>query len=316
MTRGRLLALMALHVALAAGTSILSKLATDGFPSSEGLTLARALGSAVLLLALTGTVIPKPDFDGPTWLKLFLLGVLLVPVNQYLFLAGLKASVPGHSALLYALTPLGVLLLMSALDRRAPSGRTLLGVSVALSGALVVLAPWPRGAEAASVRHGGHRRLLAVVAWVIYTVSIRGLCRRHEPRTVTAWTLILGAIATMPIGAASLKSTDWSAIPPSAWWGLVWMIVITSVTMMLLWSALLRHLEPVQVAICMNAQPPATALLQVLLGAAGVVRFSVSLGVPFFAGMALVLLGVAIVQRLGSRSTPAAVPATPALPPD
>ena len=31
--------------------------------------------------------------------------------------------------------------------------------------------------------------------------------------------------------------------------------------MMLVWNALLRHLEPVEVAICSNAQPPATAAL-------------------------------------------------------
>jgi drug/metabolite transporter (DMT)-like permease len=308
--RSTQLALMATHVALAAGTYVLSKLATDGFPSAEALTLARALGTAFLLLALTGTVIPKPDFDGRTWGALLALGVLVVPVNQYLFLRGLKDSVPGHSALLYALTPLGVLLLASALERRVPPRAKAIGVTVALAGAVVVLRPWARGEEIARVRHGDLLLLLAVVAWVIYTVAIRGLTRRHDPRAVTAWSLILGAIATIPLGGRALKELPWSSIPASAWWGLAWMIAITSVTMMILWSVLLRHLHPVQVAICMNAQPPATALLQTALASAGVLAFQERLGLPFALGMVLVIGGSVLVQRAGRWSAPIA-PAAP-----
>jgi len=305
--RSTQLLLMATHVALAAGTYVLSKLATDGFPTSEGLTLARALATSFLLLAFTGSVIPRPDFDGRTWVKLLALGVLLVPVNQYLFLSGLKASVPSHSALLYALTPLGVLLLSSLLERRAPPRRKLFGVLVALAGAIVVLRPWTRDAAAAQLRHGDLLLLLAVGAWVVYTVAMRALCRSHDSRAVTAWSLILGTVAMMPVGGAALKATAWSAIPASAWWALAWMVAITSVTMMLLWGFLLRHLPPVQVAICMNAQPPATALLQTLLSwlgfwtALGLRHVDEPLGVPFFVGMVLVLGGAAMVQRDGAR---------------
>jgi drug/metabolite transporter (DMT)-like permease len=311
--RSTQVALMSAHVAFAAGTYVLSKLATDGFPSSEALTLARALGTAFLLLALTGTAIPKPDFDGRTWGVLFLLGIVCVPVNQYLFLRGLRASVPSHSALLYALTPLGVLLASSLLERRMPPRAVTLGVLVALGGAIVVLKPWARDVATAEIRHGDLLLLLAVVAWVIYTIAIRGLCRRHDPRAVTAWSLILGALAMMPFGGQALKSMAWSTIPVAAWWGLVWLVVITSVTMMLLWSSLLRHLHPVQVAICMNAQPPATALLQTLLSWLGfwswlgLAHVEEPLGAAFFAGMALVLLGAVIVQRGGA---PVAVPVT------
>ena len=298
--------LMATHVACAAGTYVVSKLAADGFQSPEALTLARALGATLLLLLLTGTMIPKPAFDGATWLKLLGLGVLHVPINQYLFLRGLKSSVPGHGALLYALTPMGVLLFTSWLERRWPARGKLLGIAVALAGAVVVLAPWEKGEAAARVRHGDLLLLIAVVSWVFCTVATRALSRRHDPRTVTAWTLILGALAMMPIGATALKQTDWSAVPTGAWIGLTWMIVITSVVMNLLWSQLLKHLHPLQVAVCMNAQPPATALLQSLLAIGapawlGATAFA-PLGWPFWIGLALVLVGVVAVQRTQTRA--------------
>jgi drug/metabolite transporter (DMT)-like permease len=303
MKRSLQFTLMATHVACAAGTYVHSKLAADGFRSPEALTLARALGSTVVLLLLTGTLIPKPQFDGPTWAKLLGLGILHVPINQYLFLRGLKASVPSHGALLYALTPMGVLLFTSWLERRWPARGKLLGVLVALAGAVVVLKPWEQGDAAAKVRHGDFLLLLAVASWVFCTVATRSLSRRHDPRTVTAWTLILGALATMPIGGLALKQTDWAAVPGSAWLGLAWMVAITSVVMNLLWSQLLKHLHPVQVAVCMNAQPPATAALQTTLAAIGPAWLGATLaeplGWPFWLGMALVLVGVVVVQRAG-----------------
>ena len=140
---------------------------------------------------------------------------------------------------------------------------------------------------------------------------MRALARRHDPRAVTAWALILGTLAMMPVGGHALKTTPWSAIPTSAWWGLAWMITITSVTMMILWSVLLRHLDAVHVAICMNAQPPTTALLQTVLAATGAIQFGETLGVPFFAGMVLVLAGATLVQRAGSWSSPPAPAAAP-----
>lgn len=305
MRRSTQIVLMALHVSCAAGTYVLSKLAADGFESPEALTLARALGSTILLLLLTGSVIPKPDFDGPTWAKLLGLGVLYVPVNQYLYVRGLKSSVPSHGALLYALTPLGVLLFTSWLERRFPPRWKALGVLVALCGAIVVLAPWDEGEAAARVRHGDLLLLAAVGSWVFCTVGTRALSRRHDPRTVTAWTLILGSLATMPIGGLALKNTDWSSLSGGAWIGFLWMVVITSVVMNLFWAKLLKHLHAVDVAICMNAQPPATALLQTTLAAAGPAWLGSAVAEPlqwpFFAGMGLVLAGVVMVQRSRGR---------------
>jgi drug/metabolite transporter (DMT)-like permease len=297
---------MSVHVLCAAGTYVCSKLAADGFPSPEALTLTRALAATLLLLALTGTVIPRPDFDGATWLKLFGLGILQVPINQYLFLRGLRTTAPGHSALLYALTPMVVLLITSARARAWPSRRVVAGVAVALAGAVVVMRPWEQGDAARAMRSGDLWILAAVFAWAIYTVTVRDLVRRHDPRVIAAWNLILGSLAMMPFGASAL---DWGAIPGSAWFGLVFMAAVTSVLMNLLWGVLLRWLQPVEVTICMNAQPPATAVLQVVLQpqllAWGIAFHAEPLGARFFAGMALVLGGVILVN-LRPRAAPTA----------
>jgi len=289
---------MGLHVLFAAATYVLGRHAARGFPSPAALTLARALGSSLLLAALFGTVIPRPRFAPRDWAYVLGLGVLLVPLNQYFFLIGLRDTVPGHPAVIYAMTPVGVLVLQSALDRRRPGRARILGVLAALLGVLVVLRPWVHGSRFREIRRGDLWILAGLLVWVSYTVAARPLLRRHDARTVTAWSMILGTLALLPLGAGPLVHTDFSAVPLRAWIGLAWLAAVTSTVMMLLWNRMLKQLEPVEVAICANAQPAATALLAWTLCLVGVEAppESLDLGPLYWIGTALVIAGVTLVQ--------------------
>lgn len=99
-----------------------------------------------------------------------------------------------------------------------------------------------------------------------------------------------------PIGGYSLLTMDYGAIQPAAWAGLAWMIVLTSVVMMLVWNVMLSHLGPVEVAICTNAQPPTTAALSALMVGVGLLSSDQDLGLIFWLGMVLIVPGVVLVQ--------------------
>jgi drug/metabolite transporter (DMT)-like permease len=296
MRRRSLFSLMAVHVSLASGTYVFSKAAAVGFPDPASLTLARALGAALLFLLLTGWLIPSPRFSSKEWLRLIVFGILLVPLNQYAFLRGLRHTVPSHPALFYALTPLGVLILASIVRRKGVRASQLTGVVVALIGVLLILRPWQAGEAIGELRSGDLWVICAVIAWVVYTVAAGQTCQDHDPRVVTAWSLILGAVVMLPIGGYSLITMDYGTIPLAAWLGLIYLIVLTSVTMMLVWNVLLRYLGPVEVAICTNAQPPTTAALSALMAGVGFLSADQDLGLIFWLGMALILSGVILVQ--------------------
>ncbi|MBC2703963.1 DMT family transporter [Desulfobacula sp.] len=297
MSKNYLYLFMTLHVLGAAGTFIFSKAATVSFANPMVLTVSRGLGSAVIFLMFTGWKIPKPDFTLREWFGLLGLGVLLVPLNQYCFLKGLELTVPGHSALLYAMTPLGVLLVSSIRIGTMPSLRKFAGVFIAFSGVVIVLRPWASGAQISEMRTGDLWLIAAVFCWVLYTVLASDICRKKNALTVTAWSLILGVLIMLPIAVGPLMAFDFSAVSTAGWFGLGYMIVITSSVMMILWNILLQHLTPVQVAITTNAQPPATTLLAAVTAAAGFLPGHQDLGPVFILGMVLSLSGVIIIQK-------------------
>ena len=296
-SKNNLYIFMALHVFFAAGTFILSKAAAVSFADPLVLTVCRGLGSAIIFLMFTGWKIPKPDFTPREWVGLLGLGILLVPLNQYCFLKGLELTVPGHSALIYAMTPIGVLLLSSAMARRMPSLQKLSGVFIAFSGVIIVLRPWSSGVQVSELRIGDLWLIGAVLCWALYTVLASDICRKKNALTVTAWSLILGVIVMLPVAAKPIMTFDFYAVSTAGWFGLGYMIVITSTLMMILWNILLQHLTPVQVAITTNAQPPATTLLAAATAAVGFLPGNQDLGPLFVLGMVLSLSGVVMIQK-------------------
>ena len=288
---------MVLHVLGAAGTFILSKAAAVSFADPLVLTVSRGIGCAVVFLIFTGWKIPKPDFTLREWARLLVLGILLVPMNQYCFLKGLELSVPGHSALIYAMTPIGVLLISSVLAGKKPSFMKLSGVVIAFSGVMVVLRPWESGAQLSELRIGDLWLIGAVLCWVVYTIMAGDIIRKKNALSVTAWSLILGVLVMLPIAAKPMMTFDFSAVSDAGWFGLGYMIVITSAVMMILWNILLQNLTPVQVAITTNAKPLATTLLVAVSSAAGFLQGDQDLGFMFILGMVLSLSGVIITQK-------------------
>ncbi|HWE22619.1 MAG TPA: DMT family transporter [Myxococcales bacterium] len=297
-----------LHTALSAGSYLCGKSALREIPPLP-LGLVRFIGASVLLLFLLHRVRPAGQRIPPrsAWPRLLLLAFVVVPVGQGFFLAGLALSTAAHAALLYALTPLFVLLLAQALLREFPGARTSIGTLVALGGTVYVLS-W-RGLDLSRGPLAGDLLLLvAVVAWALYTAEGRALIGTHGPIAVIAWTLIAGTVMYLPIGVGSLalpgawhRTVHASA---AAWLGVAYLVLVTSVVAYLLWYWALAHLPAARVAVFTNLQPLATAVLaHFFLGE--------HITPQFVGGAAVVISGVVLAQLRAPR-TAAEVPPEPA----
>ncbi|MCP4163747.1 MAG: EamA family transporter [Deltaproteobacteria bacterium] len=296
MSKSTIYILMFSHIFLSAGTYIFGKAAAISFPNPLIVTSYRAFGAMVIFLILSGKVIPKPTFSKKDWFNVFLLGILLVPLNQFCFLYGIQYTVPSHPALFYSLTPIGVLICYSIIKLKFPKSLEITGIIISLIGVLIILRPWESGNSAQELRTGDIWILGAVLSWIIYTVFAGHMCKKYDAIVVTSWSLILGAVILSPYVIYSFINVNFSTIPVKAWLSLSWLIIITSVVMMLVWNILLKYLNPVKVSISSNLQPPATVMLAVLLSLTGFLDSNQDTGLIFFAGMLLILSGVTILQ--------------------
>jgi drug/metabolite transporter (DMT)-like permease len=297
-----------LHTILSAGSYLCGKSALREIPPLP-LGLIRFVGASALLLVLLHRVRPAGQRIPPrsAWPRLALLAFVVVPIGQGFFLTGLARSTAAHAALLYALTPLFVLLLAQALLREFPGARTTAGTLIAVAGTVYVLTH--RGLDLSrGPLLGDLLLLIAVIAWALYTAEGRALIGTHGPMAVIAWTLIAGTVMYLPIGIASLAVPGtWELLrhaSAAAWFGVAYLVLVTSVTAYLLWYWALAHLPAARVAVFSNLQPLATAVLaHFFLGE--------HITPQFVAGALVVITGVILAQLRAPR-TAAEVPPEPA----
>ncbi len=251
--------------------------------------VVRVLLSAVLfgaILALTpGPRLPPRG----TWRTLVLFGFLVGPLNQGLFLVGLERSRPVHAALLYALQPIGVYLVMLAARREHTSAYRFAGIGLAFAGvAVLLLGHGLRDALAPLV--GDLFILGGVGAWVVYTTEGSRFAAEHGPIRTTAWSMIAAAVWLLPAAPFVVDVGRWVGASPTALGCVAFLVAFTSVLSYLLWYYALTRLEPSRVAVFANLQPVVTALAAwALLGQALVWEVAV--------GGGLVLVGVRVAQR-------------------
>jgi len=183
-----------------------------------------------------------------------------VPLNQGLFLVGMQWASASHGALLYAVTPAFVVLIVALGGGPKPAATQLAGVAVAFAGVLLLLSQ--RGLH--FDRHSLRGDLLvagAVVAWAAYLVLGRGITRRYGPLLVTSEALRAGTILYLPVGLVALIGFHPQAVSAGAWLGVFYLAWLTSVLNYVLWFWGLQHLKAATVAMLTNLQPIVAAAL-------------------------------------------------------
>jgi drug/metabolite transporter (DMT)-like permease len=280
---------MFVHSALSAGTYIAGKRALAEISPVELALVRFALASVVhaaLLLRL------RPSIRRRDLPALAGLGVLAVAVNQVLFLAGLALSTPGHAALLYAMTPVFVLLVEWLRGRERATAHKVAGIAVAFAGTVVVLAG--RGvlglAGARDVLVGDLLLLLAVIAWALYAVGGKAYAARYGGLATGSVTLVAGTVLCAPAGIAFVHLDRFARLSPLGLAALVYLVVVTSIIAWLIYYWALGQADASRVAVWSNLQPVLTALLAWAM-------YGESLTAPFVSGGAMVVAGVILAER-------------------
>lgn len=280
---------MFVHSALSAGTYIAGKRALAEVSPVELALVRFALASvahAFVLLKL------RPSFARRDLAGLAGLGVLAVAVNQVLFLAGLALSTPGHAALLYAMTPVFVLLLAWIRGRERATAQKVAGIAIAFAGTAVVLAGrGVLGLEGArSVLLGDVLLLLAVIAWTFYAVGGKAYAARYGGLATGSVTLVAGTVLSAPLGLAFVHLDRLARLSPLGAASLAYLVVVTSIVAWLIYYWALGQADASRVAIWSNLQPVLTALLAWAM-------YGEALSAPFVGGGAMVVAGVIIAER-------------------
>jgi drug/metabolite transporter (DMT)-like permease len=279
--------ILAIQLLFASATHIAAK-AVVGEVDALTLTLLRNIISvvgfyAILVVRGIGVRIEKGYRR-----FIFLLGFLVV-FNQYLYLYGMKYTTAANGALLYALTPIFVLLLSRFFLSEKITVQKLLGIILAFVGVTVVI--FERGVNtSAEFAFGNIIILLAVITYALFTILGKPIVIKYGALSATASANFAGLLLILPCGIYNAATFPFERLHTIDWIGILYLGIGTSIIGYLLWYYALRRIDAIRLAVFANGQPIVASILSVIfLGA--------TITPQFVVGGIVTLTGVIITQR-------------------
>ena len=280
------------HVALALLVTVIwgvafvaTRLALDAF-SPAALTALRFLVAAV-----PAALLPRPRIG---WRALVLVGLTLY-TGQFLFqFFGIAAGTPpGLAAIVVQTQALFTIVLAALAMGERPTRRQWTGCAVAFAGLAVIATSV--GHDLTVIRLG--LTALSAVSWGVGNVLVKGL-PAVDPLPLAVWLSLVPPLPGLALAAwwdgPGPVWASWSRAPWLAWAAVLYLALVATVLAYAIWGYLLRRHAAAQVA-------PFALLVPFVAAAASALVLGERFGPRRLLGMALVLLGLAIiVVRAGS----------------
>jgi drug/metabolite transporter (DMT)-like permease len=217
--------------------------------------------------------------------RILLLGLVGNVLYQVAFIVGLDLTLAGHGSLMLALTPVLTAFLSARSGHERPGRRTWGGALLAVVGVGLVTGSALTFRKDSGVFTGDLIMLGAALMWALYTVGARPLVEKYGSVPVTAWTLWVGTVGLVTLGAPSLAAQEWGAVGVEAWGGLLFSALFSIGLAYLIWyrgverigntrTSVFSNLTPVVAlafgALWLGERPSALALLGATLTLGGI----------------------------------------------
>jgi drug/metabolite transporter (DMT)-like permease len=286
--RSSVLGLMTLHVAINSCGYLLVKVGLAEFTPFAFAFWRFSFGMVGLMLIflLRRAWIHVEQRD---WPRFLLLGALAVPTNQLFYLNGMHFTVPSHASLLYGTTAVAALGLSAVLGYEKLRLFKVLAIAVSLCGLVLVVSESPTPIIGTENFAGDLLIAVSVVVWASYTVLAKPVVNRYGPVRATLVCLILGSAMGLPFLVAPALAQDYTVVTWRGWVGTLYTGFMITAVSYTIWFALLRRVDPSQVAILTTPQPVVTTALSVLI-------LKEAIGISLVLGGLLVIGGVLLMQ--------------------
>lgn len=242
--------------------------------------------------------IDKKDF------KLFLLlGALVIPINQFFFLYGIKLSTASHSGVFYACTPLFVFITAILIKSDTFSGKKLFAISLTIIGILVIF--WENVFVTASRSSiiGDVLLFFAVFSWSLYLVFSKSMVEKYGTLKTSTIAFILGMIMFTPLFLFDMGNATLDKLTPVGMLAFFHLSIVVAFGGYFVYTYSTKIINTSTLTTLTNTSPVITIIFSYLL-------LGEELSTYFILGAVITLIGVFIAQRTTNKMEKAALVGT------
>lgn len=219
---------------------------------------------------------------------LLLAGVLGFSLYMLLAAVGLDSTTAFSNALVLALAPLFMALLLWLLGQEVIGGWQWAAMLAALVGVVIFLLG--RAGAGPIVGAGDLINLAAAISYAGYVVVNRPLAGRYPAPVLTTYTLTAGALPVLLLTLPALLAQEWGRVTFAGWATLLWATIFPVYVAWTLWSWVNARAGVSRTSIFLYLVP-------VISGVTGWLVLAEGFGVQQVLGALLVLIGLVLSRR-------------------
>ena len=264
--------------------------------SALGVTAFRVTSAALILLIIyrfSRRIHPLHKLRMHDYVLLFKVAFMGLFLNQLLFINGLKYTTVAHSAVIVTFGPLFTLLFAWMRGEEKLTKKKVYGMLLSIVGITVLNMDRNLRLQTEHLL-GDFLTLCGSIAFSYYTVLSKNAASLYGSISSTAFTYFAGACLFLPFGLPSILQVRWLAISWVSSLSFMYVALLASVLAPLIFYYALRRMSASAMASLTYLQPVVTTISSALI-------LSEKLSLNFIVGGSIVLSGLLLTQRPGSR---------------
>lgn len=204
----------------------------------------------------------------------FVASLCSITCNQCLYTVGISYTSPVNASLMTTMLPVISLILSALLLREPVRWYKVLGIVLALTGALTIILSGAQATSSVSDAYsdGGRSALgagmcvLAQCSFALYLVLFGKLIKRYSIVTCMKWMMLSATLCIAPFTLPHVVALPWKTIPAVSYLEAGFVVLFGTYLAYLLMTWAQKVLRPTQVAIYNYFQPIVAALVSVAMG--------------------------------------------------
>ena len=203
----------------------------------------------------------------------FLASLCSITFNQGMFTVGVSLTSPVNASIMTTTLPIISLILSAVFLHEKVSLRKIMGICLALSGALMVILTSHTASATGAVNPwrdalGAAMCVLAQCSFATYLVVFGKLIKKYSVVTCMKWMMLFATLTIWPFVLPHMVSLPWSTIAARSYWETAFVVFFGTYCAYILMTWAQQVLRPTQVSIYNYFQPVVSCLASVLMGLA------------------------------------------------
>jgi drug/metabolite transporter (DMT)-like permease len=201
--------------------------------------------------------------DRRDYVRLAVLSLFGVTLNQLLFIGGLSRTKASNTSLLVITIPIFTLAISVLIGTEKLTVPKFIGLTLAAAGVVFLIDP--RNASLSSQTTMGDLMIIAnSLAFGIYVATSKDVVTRNGAFRSMMWVFIFASLICVPLGLWSYSTINATSIEPNFWWLVLYISILATAAPYLLNAFAISRVDPSVVTVFIYLQPLIGFLLAVV----------------------------------------------------